>query len=87
MSLSEILQSDELLEKKAIESFLFEKRDDFVEDPIPKKKRGPRIKVDYWDTNWGRWLRNPLIHDPNSNIAKLLMLRFRFLLSCLMKKS
>ena len=77
MSLSKILQSDELLEEKAIESFLFESIDDFVEDPIPKRKRGPRIKVDYWDTNWGRWLKNPLIHDPNSKIAKLFMLRFR----------
>ena len=77
MSLSKISKSDELLEEEAIESFLFESIDDFVEDPIPKKKRGPRTKVDYWDTNWGRWLRNPMIHDPNSKIAKMFMLRFR----------
>ena len=77
MSFSKFNQSDDFLEEEAIESLLFEKIDDFVQQPIPKRKRSSRTTVDYWNTSWGLWLRNPAIHDPNSKIAKLFMLRFR----------
>ncbi len=44
MSLSKFLENDEYLEQKAIEELLFESIDDFVEEPILKKKRGPLLK-------------------------------------------
>ena len=44
---------------------------------VSKFKRAPKSKVDYWQTTWGRWLRDPKIHDPTSKIAKIFMLRFR----------
>jgi hypothetical protein len=77
MSFSKFLESDEFLEQKAIEEHIFERIDDFVSEPVIKKKRGPRAKVDYWETNWGRWLRNPEIQNPKSKLAKMFQLRFR----------
>ena len=54
MSLSKFSKTDEIIEQEAVEHFLFESIEDFEEVSTPKKKRGPRTKVDYWDTNWGR---------------------------------
>ena len=39
MSLSKFSKSDELLEEEAIELFIFESIDDFVEDIIPQKEK------------------------------------------------
>ncbi len=52
MSLSKFCLTDEELEEEAIESLLFERIDNFVEEPITKKKRSLSTKVDYWDTTW-----------------------------------
>ena len=56
MSFFKFSQSDDSLEVEAIESLLFEKIDDFVEEFIPKKKRSSRTPVDYWKISWGLWL-------------------------------
>ena len=56
MSFSKFSQSEDYLEEEAIESLLFERFDDFVEEYIPKKKRSSRTPVDYWKTSWGLWL-------------------------------
>ena len=77
MSFSKLLPDDEFLEEQAINSLLFENIEDFVDKPPPKKKRSARVQVDYWNTTWGLWLKNPKIHDPNSKIAKIFLLRFR----------
>ncbi len=77
MSLSKFSHEDEFLEEEAIESLLFENIEDFVGKPLSKKKRSARIAIDYWKTTWGLWLKNPEIHNPNSKIAKIFMLRFR----------
>ena len=49
----------------------------FLVDDSKKLTRSSRVKVNYWETTWGRWLTNPLIRNPNSKIAKNFMLRFR----------
>ena len=54
MSLSKFSLSEEELEEQAIESLLFEHIEDFVEEPLHKKKRCAKIRVDYWNTTWGR---------------------------------
>ena len=77
MSLSKFSLSEEELEEQAIESLLFEHIEDFVEEPLHKKKRCAKTRIDYWNTTWGRWLRNPLMQDPTSKMAKMFMLRFR----------
>ena len=56
MSFSKFCPSDDYLEEEAIESLLFEKIDDFVEESVPKKKRSSRTPVDYWKISWGLWL-------------------------------
>ena len=77
MSLSKFKVNDEILEQELIESLLFENIEDFEEEPIPKKSRCSKIPVDYWNTTWGLWMKNPLINNPNSKIAKIFMVRFR----------
>ena len=56
MSFSKFNLSEDFLEEEAIESLLFEKIDDFVQQPFPKRKRSSRTPVDYWNTSWGLWL-------------------------------
>ena len=34
-------------------------------------------KVDYWQTNWGKMLRDPTIEDEESKVGKKFRLRFR----------
>ena len=49
----------------------------FLSESEPKIPREPKKVVDYWTTNWGRWMQQPEMLDPNSKLAKLFMLRFR----------
>ena len=65
MSLSKFKVNDEILEQELIESLLLENIEDFEEEPIPKKSRCSKIPVDYWNTTWGLWMKNPLINNPN----------------------
>ena len=48
--------------------------DELIQDKPPKIFPP---KKDYWQTPWGQMLQDPLIHDPNSKIAKLFKRRFR----------
>ena len=41
------------------------------------RKRATWVKKDYWDTLWGRDLRNPAIEDLDSVLGKKIRLRFR----------
>ncbi len=50
MSFSKFTQNEDYLEEEAIESLLFEKIDDFVQQSNPKLKRSSRTPVDYWNT-------------------------------------
>ena len=49
----------------------------FLSESEPKIPREARKVVDYWSTNWGKWMQQKEMLDPNSKIAKLFMLRFR----------
>ena len=55
MSLSKFSHVYEYLDNESIESLLFENIDDFIDKPLPKKKRSSRVQVDYWKTTWGLW--------------------------------
>ena len=71
------VNDDANLTQTLLDAFISENMDDFV-DPDPQIfYRGPKVVVDYSSSTWGRWLDNPTIHDPNSKIAKIFMLRFR----------
>ena len=71
---------DSTLEEEAVMNWLEGNCGQF----IPKyqngrdiKRRATWVKKDYWDTLWGRDLRNPAIEDPDSVLGKKFRLRFR----------
>ena len=37
----------------------------------PKISRNPKKIIDYWSTNWGKWMQDPDILNPDSKISKL----------------
>ena len=71
---------DSTLEEEAVMKWLEDHGGQFV----PKDRNGRNIKrrttwvkKDYWETQWGRDLRNPDIEDPDSTIGKRFRLLFR----------
>ena len=43
----------------------------FLDPPKPKISRAKKIDVDYCDSNWGKWMQNKEMLNPNSKLAKL----------------
>ena len=77
MEKSKSINDDANLTQTLLDAFISENMDDFVDPDRQIFYRGPKVVVDYSSSTWGRWLDNPTIHDPNSKIAKIFMLRFR----------
>ena len=77
MEKSTSINLDNNLTKSLLDSFISENLDDFVDSERQIFYRGPKVVVDFSSSTWRRWLDDPAIHDPNSKIAKIFMLRFR----------
>jgi hypothetical protein len=77
MSFSKFFNPDSIFSNDVIDPWLIDNAEDFLSDDSDKLSRSSKVKVNYWETTWGRWLLNPLIYYPNSKIAKLFLLRFR----------
>ena len=41
----------------------------FLDPPKPKISRAKKIDVDYWDSNWGKWMQNKDMLNPNSKFV------------------
>ena len=71
---------DSTLEEEAVMNWLEDHGGQFVprdRNGRAVRKRATWVKKDYWETQWGRDLRNPEVEDPDSALGKRFRLRFR----------